>query len=237
MIPNDILSFYSELKRTDVMEAVELAVAKVLTRTFQMPFTVHFTQDGLKMTGLPHCGEPVEITPDKIGKKLRRHVLFTIEVELQKRQALHEAERLRQLQGKVLQGVVAGYEADGSALVEMELSNIYRRIILLGTCPLRYQPMHERNKYTAGKVYHWFVTSVLPVASERNAKVRIRLSRTSKELPALLLRQMSGIERIICHRRIPGGPAEIITARKIPKDIINSVGKETGDIYRVRIIQ
>lgn len=236
MIPNDLLSCYSELKQTDVMEAVELAVAKVLSRMFRMPFTVHFTQDGLKMTGLPHCGEPVEFTPDKIGKKLRRHVLYTIEIELQKRQTLHEAYRLRQLQGKVLQGVVAGYEPDGSVMVEMELNSHYRRFILLGTCPLRYQPLHERNNYVPGKVYHWFVTSVLPVANDRHARVRIRLSRTSKELPALLLRQLSGMERIICHRRIPGGPAEIITARKIPKDIINTVGKETGDIYRVRII-
>ncbi|MRR59265.1 MAG: hypothetical protein EG824_13800, partial [Deltaproteobacteria bacterium] len=110
------------------------------------------------------------------------------------------------------------------------------RFILLGTCPLRYQPLHERNNYVPGKVYHWFVTSVLPVANDRHARVRIRLSRTSKELPALLLRQLSGMERIICRRRIPGGPAEIITALKIPKDIINTVGKETGDIYRVRII-
>jgi len=238
MIPNDLLASYTELKQSDVLDAVEMAVLKVLTKAFEMPFSVTYTQEqGLTMTGLPMYGDPVEISHDKIGRKLKRHVLYTIENELQKRQTVYEAERLRQLQGKVLKGYVSRIDHDGSVLVEMELNSQFQRYILLGSCPRKYQPPHERDKYEIGKEYNWYVTSVLPVANHRQFKVRIRLSRINKELPEILLRQRSGIERIICHSRIPGGPSEIIAAQKIPKDIINSVGKETGDIYRVRIVQ
>ncbi len=238
MIPNELLDSYSELKQADIRDVVELSLIKVLTSAFQIPVTVVFDpEEGLSMTGLPPYGDPVRIGHDKIGRKLKRHILFTIENELQKRQTVYEAERLRQLQGKVLQGSISLRDAEGNLLVDMELSTQFRRYILHGVCPLRYQPSHERDNYVIGKTYYWFVSSVVPIANHRQAKVRIRLSRVSKELPAVLLRMRSGIDRIICHSRIPGGPAEIITAKKIPKDIINSVGKETGDIYRVRIIQ
>lgn len=238
MIPSDIIASYPELNQSDILDAVEMAVIKVLTNAFQMPFTVTYTEEeGLKMTGLPMHGEPVEINQDKIGKKLKRHVLYTVENELQRRQTVYEAERLRQLQGKVLRGGVIGYDREGGAVVEMELSSQFQRYILLGTCPRRRQPEHERGKYKEGESYSWYVTSVLPIANHRQAKVRIRLSRTSMELPAILLRQRSGIDRIICCSRIPGGTSEIVTNQKIPKEVINSVGKETGDIYRVRIVQ
>lgn len=238
MIQNDIIASYPELKQSEILDAVEMALIKVLTNAFQMPFTVTYTEEeGLKMTGLPMHGEPIEISQEKIGKKLKRHVLYTVENELQRRQTVYESERLKQLQGTVLPGAVIGYDREGGAVVEMELSSQFQRYILLGSCPRRQQPEHERGKYKEGETYSWYVTSVLPVANHRQAKVRIRLSRTSRELPAVLLRQRSGIDRIICCSRIPGGASEIVTNQKIPKEIINSVGKETGDIYRVRIVR
>jgi hypothetical protein len=238
MIPNELTDCYSDLQPADIYGAIEIAAITVLSRAFDMGVTAtYLPDDGLQITGMPHIGDPVEITHDRIGKKLRRHLLYAIEHELQARQTVYEAERLRQLQGKVLTGFPSGLDPDGSVRVEMDLSSQFRRYILLGTCPRRYQPLHERDTYLRGKEYSWYVCSVLPVTNHRQTKVRIVLSRTSKQLPAILLRQRSGIERIICLSRIPGGPADIVTAQKIPKVIINSVGKETGDIYRVRILK
>jgi len=179
MIPAEIFSIYATLRESDILVTIEATIAEVLTKIFRMPFVVYCEPEGITMTCLPDNADPFTVPVGSIGRKLRRHILYNIEMELQKLQTIRESDKLGELQGEVLEGVVKGYEADGSARVEMELTDLFNRYILYGTCPLRFQPLHERKRYKIGERYRWYVTSVVPIANGRQARVRVRLSRTT----------------------------------------------------------
>jgi hypothetical protein len=61
------------------------------------------------------------------------------------------------------------------------------------------------------------------------------LSRTSRELPCLLLQERSKISGIRCLRRIPGAFSSLISPTRIPKEDIMYVGKELNEYLHVSI--
>jgi len=186
----------------------------------------------------PANGEPVEIPPEEISRKLQRYILHNIELELQKRQVLREAEELEELRGKTLPGEISRIADDGTLHVDLEIADVFRHLILAGECPLRYQPPHEKGRYQRGEVREFFISSVLPVVvNRRSARTRICLSRISKELPALLLQERTGFFGIECRRRVAGGFSNIVTPTRLPKEAINYVGKELGERLNVFISQ
>jgi hypothetical protein len=181
-------------------------------------------------------GESFEITPKQIDKKLRRNMLHEIEREIGIRQILAETEKLKNLRGTVVPGVVKKIGKD-NILVEMELQEQFARYILLGVCPYPNQPVHERMMYRTGEIWKWYVMGVLPIQTRNRTLIVVRLSRVSRDLPAILLREKSGIEGIVCHKRIPGAISHIVTDRHIPKHCINEVGKELKETIDVQIIK
>jgi hypothetical protein len=188
------------------------------------------------ITAYSETGEPSVIPTEAISRKLRRHLLHQIELELQKRRTLIEAERLKELRGTVAPGEITRIAADGALVVTLEIADCYRRLILTSECPTRCQPLHERGRYLIGSVKQFYITSVVPVmVKRRSSKVRILLSRTSMELPRLLLQECSRISGIQCWKRIPGGYSDIVTPTRIPKDAINAVGKELGEHLNVSL--
>jgi len=236
MIPAELLTKYG-LHEAEALKAIELAIARTLTRALRTNFAVRI--DGrLEITMFPSDREPVDIPPDVISRKLHRHILYNVELELQKRQVLLEAEELEELRGKTLPGEISRIADDGTLHVDLEIADVFRHLILAGECPLRYQPPHEKGCYQKGQVREFFISSVLPVVVNRqSARTRIRLSRITKELPALLLQERSGIFGIECRRRIAGGFSNIVTPARLPKEAINYVGKELGEHLNVFISQ
>lgn len=236
MIPAELLAKY-ELPETDALEAVEVAIARALTHAFRKNVSVRINGK-LEITAFSDRGEPIEITPGEIDKKLRRNILHLVELELQKRQTLRESEDLEQLRGSTLPGEITRIAGNGSLHVTLEFIDGFRNLTLAGECPVDHQPLHERGRYQIGEVREFFISSVVPiVANGRQTSVRIRLSRTSKELPALLLQELTGIYGIECRRRVAGGFSNIITPTRLPKEAINSVGKELGEHLNVSIAQ
>jgi hypothetical protein len=236
MIPAELLTKYG-LHETEALKAIELAIARTLTRALRTNFAVRI--DGkLEITMFPSNGEPVDIPPDVISRKLHRHILHNVELELQKRQVLREAEELGELRGKTLPGEISRIADDGTLHVDLEIADVFRHLILAGECPLRYQPPHEKGRYQKGEIREFFISSVLPiVVNRRSARTRIRLSRITKELPALLLQERTGIYGIECRRRVAGGFSNIVTPARLPKEAINYVGKELGEHLNVFISQ
>ena len=234
-LPDEILS-ESGLPADDAMDAVEVAIAKTLTGALRSNVCVRIDAQ-LKILAYP-CGnrEPIKISLDNISGKLRRHLLYQIKLELQKRRTLNEADRLKELRGYSAPGEISRIADDGSLIVSLEISDYYRRLILYGFCPPRFQPFHELGSYTIGGVKEFYISSVVPVmVNKRYSKVRILLSRTSKELPRLLLQERSRIAGITCIKRIPGAYSSIVTPARIPKEIINIVGKELEEHLHVSI--
>ena len=218
------------------MDAVEVAIARTLTGTLRLHACVRIDEQ-LEIIAYPvGNGEPIKISLDAINGKLRRHLLYQIKLELQKRRTLNEADRLKELRGYSAPGEISRISEDGALVVSLEIADYYRRLILCGVCPGRFQPHHESGRYSIGSVKEFYISSVVPVmVNKRYAKVRILLSRTSKELPRLLLQERSRIAGITCVERIPGAYSSIVTPARIPKEIINSVGKELEEHLHVSI--
>lgn len=236
MIPAELLTKYG-LKEAVALEAIEFAITRTLTRALCANFAVRLDVR-LEITMFPANGEPVVLIPEEISRKLHRNILHNIEFELQKRQALREAEDLEELCGKTLQGEISRIDNDGTLYITLEIVDFFHHLILTGECPVRYHPPHERGRYQAGEVRKFFISSILPVVVKgRLARTRIRLSRITKELPALLLQERTGVYGIECRRRIAGVFSDIVTPARLPKEAINYVGKELGEHLNVFISQ
>ncbi len=226
---------YDELSESTLLNAIEIGATRALKMAMKASFLVAY-KGKLEITMQGAWGESFEITPKEIGRKLRRKMLYEIEREIGIRHILAESDKLKNLCGMVVKGVVKKIRA-GNIIVEMELQEQFARYILLGVCPYRDQPVHERKVYHIGETWKWYVMRVLPLEARQRTMLVVRLSRVSRELPAVLLREKSGIERILCHTRIPGAVSHIVTDRHIPKNCINEVGKELKETIDVQIIK
>lgn len=234
MLPAELLTKYG-LPEAEALGAIEYAIARTLTSALRTNLSVRINGK-LEITAFPPHGEPAEIPLEAISRKLRRHLIHRVELELQKRQALLEAEELKELLRKNVHGEISRVADEGTLNVTLEIADVFRHLILPGECPVRHQPTHERGSYRIGDVKEFFITSVAPIiVNGKSARVRICLSRTSKELPALLLMERTGVAGIECRRRVAGGFSDIVTPTRIPKDAINSVGKELGEHLNVFI--
>jgi hypothetical protein len=167
---------------------------------------------------------------------MRRYILFEIENELRAAQVVLESDKLLSLKGKVVTGKVKRIDTKGNVLVEMELVDLFERYILIGECPPRFQPPHERRRYVPGETRKWYVTSIKPVAGRNNARVLVKLSRVARPLPAILLTGQSGIDRIACIRRFPGNESHIVADQRIPKEAIAAVKSELREDVRVQVL-
>lgn len=234
MNPAEIIS-ESGLIEADALDAIEVAVARTLTHALKTNVTVRI-KDQMQILVYPPGGAPTALSFTNIDRKLRRHVQHQVELELQLRKTLNEAGHLKELRGYTAPGEITRIFGDGSLIVTLEIADHYRRLILSGICPVRFQPIHERGSYLLGTVKEFHVTSVVPVMiNHRSSRVRVHLSRSSKQLPQLLLRERSRIHGIVCLKRIPGAFSSIVTPTRIPKDIINSVGKELQEHLYVSV--
>lgn len=226
----------SNLTRDEALDAIEVAIVRTLTHAFQTSVTVK-VEDQLQILIYPHGGgAPTALTFGDIDRKLQRHVQHQVDLELQLRKTLNEAKHLKELRGYSAPGEITRVGDDGSLIVTLEIADHYRRLILIGICPTRFQPKHERQRYLPGTVKEFYITSVVPVmVNHRSTKVRVQLNRISKELPRLLLKERSRISGIQCLKRIPGAFSTIVTPSRISKDVINSVGKELKEHLYVSI--
>jgi hypothetical protein len=232
---DELRAKYDELSESTLLNAIEIGATRALKVAMKASFLVAY-KGKLEITMQGAWGESFEITPKEIGRKLRRKMLYEIEREIGIRHILAESDKLKNLCGMVVTGVVKKIRA-GNIIVEMELQEQFARYILLGVCPYRDQPVHERKVYRIGETWKWYVMRVLPLEARQRTMLVVRLSRVSRELPAVLLREKSGIERILCHTRIPGAVSHIVTDRHIPKSSINEVGKELKETIDVQIIK
>ena len=232
---SDELTHKYSLPEPIVLDAVETAITCTLTKAYRSPVICRIQEGQLHVTAVMGLYDPLTIEVGSISKKLRRAISYNVELELQKRQAINEYHSMRELQGQVITGTISRIANNHVLFVMLEIDDLVNRVILLGECPLTYQPPHERSLYRIGDTKSFLVTSVRPIAGRTFARVRIVLNRTSRDLPARLLYQLTGVAGIKCQRRIAGGYSEIVTPQRIPKSAINTVGKELKEHVQVFI--
>jgi hypothetical protein len=234
-LPIDELAHKYGLPQLAVMDVAETTIANTLTKAFRSPVTCRVDSNGLRLIAYLGSNDPKAVELKTISKKLRRDIAYTVELELQKRQTLYEFHSMRELQGQVIKATISRIADNHTLYAMLEINDLLNPVILLGECSLMNQPPHERCRYHVGETRTFFVSSVRPVAGRSYARVRIILNRTSRELPARMLRQLTGVDGIKCQRRVAGGFCEIVTPRRIPKSAINTVGKELREHVQVFI--
>jgi len=230
VIPHDLLTKY-DLPAPEAVLAIEEAISSILSRALNLDIMVS-VGDELEVLAL---GDR-RIDPATLSRQLKRQIRYQIERELEKRQSLREQDYLRSLRGRIIFGDVRKVSTNGEMTIALEVEDRFRSLILMGICPARQVPPHERGCLHIGAKKLFLITSVLPVLEKDKAKVLIRLSRTSKTLAERLLREKTGELSIRCRRRIAGAFSEIETSQRIPKEVIQSVGNELGERIIVRVV-
>lgn len=233
---SNLLPQYGNLPGNTALDAIERAIAHALSKTFGVPFAVRLNQK-LEIWKVPPDGEIEEFTERRFSMRMRRYILFEIEKALRSAQIVLEYEKIQSLSGKVVPGIVKKVDSKGNVLVELELVDLFERFILMGECPPRFQPPHERRRYLPGENRKWYVTSVKPLAWRNNARVLVQLSRVARHLPAILLAGQSGIDRVKCLRRLPGSESHLVADQRISKEAIAAVKKELKEDVRVQVLQ
>ena len=234
-LPLDELAHKYGLPQPVVMDVAETAIANTLTKAFRSPVTCRVDCNELRLIAYLGSHDPKAVELETISKKLRRDIDYTVELELQKKQALYEFHSMRELQGQIIKATISRIADNHTLYAMLETHDLLNPVILLGECSLINQPPHERCLYKVGESKVFFVSSVRPVTRRGYARVRIILNRTSRELPARMLGQLTGVDGIKCQRRVAGGFCEIVTPLRIPKSAINTVGKELQEHVQVFI--
>ena len=123
MLPADLQAGYGP-RESEALEAVEVAMTRVLTGSLRMTASV-IMGDQIRITAYPESAEPIIISIDTIHRKLRRHLRHQVELELRKRRTLLESERLKSLRGAVASGAISHITADGTLLITLEIGRAH----------------------------------------------------------------------------------------------------------------
>jgi len=238
MISRGLLEKYN-LPEEQIADAIETAISHILSTMLHMDVLVRLDSnfEVIAINRAHSDAEPIQIDPTGISKQGRRQIRRQIALELEKRQALHECNHLHSLRGQAIKGEIRKVAANGEVTVALEVDDHFRLLTLTGVCPARYLPPKERGHFNLGEIRAFLVTSVLSVRKQGRFKVQIRLSRTSKVLPEMLLRQATERQSIHCIKRISGAFCEIETVKFLPKDAIKSVGEELQERIIVRVLE
>ncbi|MHB1681066.1 MAG: hypothetical protein ACYCTB_11270 [bacterium] len=95
--------------------------------------------------------------------------------------------------------------------------------------PIRYQPVSERDKYTAGEYLAFIINRIKKI---EKGNILFILSRTAVILPAKIIESELKINDIKTLLRIPGKYTKLETDLKIPKEVI----KKTRDLLKGEVI-
>lgn len=171
--------------------------------------------------------------PRQIRKEVVRLCRYRVETELNRRKAIREYDFLKPLQGLVVRGVVDWVMHDGSIAVLFPVDEVFNCREVAGTCPVTQQPPRERGAYRQGESRFFFVSSVRLVSWDKVLLVKIRLSRTTRRLPEILLEMETGITGIRCTRRIAGRISLVTSLEGLPREAILAVAAELGERVKV----
>lgn len=236
-LPLELRDKYPALPSESIYDAVELAAIRAISVIMNTGVTANMGDDGILHVHLLKNGAQEEISVNALSRKVKRRLFDEIEIELMRRQTCCDARDYSTIRGSVQTGLIERIHDDGSLLVNIELLDLLTPVNIYATCPIQQQPVHERGRYHPGEMLEFFVISSLPVSNGRLSKVRIIVSRTAREFPSRLLGKLTGLGGIRCTKRIPGGYSRIITRHKIPKAVINVVGKKLKEHLEVKCLE
>lgn len=182
-----------------------------------------------------------EINTETLNKRIVRNVTFAVHRALEKAVAFRIQNVANQYLHGVVQGSVSRIEADGTLLIDFSLDNpaTGETFLVLGRCPVKDQPPHERDKYKRGDSLKWYLKRSEVVNVRKIPRLEVLLSRTSLEFAACLLRENNydcggEMVKVECVRRVSGAFAMFRISGKVERDAILRTGAELKE--RIRFV-
>lgn len=220
----------------ETREILEETLSDALTEAFGRRVMVFLSGENMviyRETGENGREGLERLSPRQIRKEVVRLCRYRIETELNRRKAIREYDFLKTLQGSVVRGVINRVMDDDSLSVLFPVEELFNCREITGTCPEAQQPPRERGTYRLGEARFFFVSSVRLVDWGKVLLLEIRLSRTSRRLPELLLKMETGMTGIRCIRRISGKTSLVESPERIPREAILAVASELGERIKV----
>ena len=215
---------------------LERTLSEALTEAFGRRVIVSLSGEAIAIyreTGRNGPEGLERLSPRQVRKEVVRLCRYRVETELNRRKAIGEYDFLKTLQGAAVKGVVDRVMNDGTLMVLFPVDELFNSREVVGTCPVSMQPPRERGTFREGEARFFFVSSVRLVGREQVLRVDIRLSRTTRGLPEVLLKMETGITGIRCVRRIAGKISLVVSRERLPREAILTVATELGERVKV----
>jgi len=215
---------------------LERTLSEALTEAFGRRVIVSLSGEAIAIyreTGRNGPEGLERLSPRQVRKEVVRLCRYRIETELGQRKTLIEFDYLKTLQGSVVRGVVDRVLDDGTLIVLFHVEELFNCREITGACPVSQQPRREREGYRAGDTRFFFVSAVHLVDRKTLFRVDIRLSRTTRRLPEVLLKMETGLGEIRCVRRIAGRISLVESRERLPREAILAVSTELGERVKV----
>ncbi len=221
----------------EARELLERSLSAALSESCDKRSVVLITGNEIvvyRETGWDNSPELEWVPFGRLSRKLLRRCRYRVGTELRKRTALVEHDYLKTLQGTLIRGTIERIWEDGSLIILFSLDELFIRREIRGTCPLSLQSPTERGRYRRGEARYFFVAKVRLIRlAEWLFRTDIRLSRTSRFLPELLLKMKCECADIRCIRRIAGRISFIVSKERLPREAIREVSAELGERVKV----
>jgi len=217
-----------------VTREVYLAITEIFNTERDINAIVDFEElKGTKL-GTGHGGGSTgELRLADINKATLLKLRVLIEGRLQRRAALNRFTLFVGIRNSVIDGTICGHDEHGSLLVEVRDETCGD--VTTAVCEEYEQPPRERRSCRMGDTLPFYVKEIRPEYDQyRMTRLEIKLSRRSPALVELLIQKHSGI-RPKCTRRIAGAFSNILTQRRIPKDVLHKVSKILNERINVKI--
>jgi hypothetical protein len=234
-IVDDFVKKYSVPRRRVIAE-IEKTFSIMFSRWFRMEVIALYSLGRLNFFGYVKS-QGCYVQRDIMTKKQKQKGLNTLKRLIEQnmmKMASCEEYHLHRNAVKMGWGTIFKIVPGAKLLVQMELDG---GIDVFAECPLASIGVYERlnGAFVIGKKRAFGVKAITPVTLNGTSRVRIELSRTVKQLPAMLLMQQvdDRLARIRCVKRFAGNKSFIISNRFIPKSLIREVENELHEHIQV----
>jgi hypothetical protein len=230
-----------------VVEKVEQAFNEVLARItgYEIETWVTRKESGAAIVIWAVSGpwhDPVirMLTPDGISTNAAKWIGSRIRALMREYSVVDHFGSLLRLHHRVYEGRISRPPAKGMPLT---VDVAYRGAdgslqAVTAACPWRFQPPRERGGYALGQSYKFYVSKVRLAKNGRELGISIELSRTSRKLPEILMKDlcrdvMDSRRFIRCTRRVLGCRTEIVVSGPVPKEVLLAVRQEIGEYLQI----
>lgn len=217
---------------------VRQGMKQALEDAFKTEIEVSIKSGQARIFSFAADGRCREIPHEDLEPNILRHIMYSVRNELTT-ESDHQIHRLLTChENTIIRGAISGHGSKGSVRAEVMLKAGDEFRTFTAVCSRRNIPHHERGTYNIGKSLWFYISTIKATRSKKTSRLEICLSRTTKTLPELLLRQFYIAKRgkdigVECIRRMAGGFSQVKLDSYVPPEILRAVSDELGEAIRV----